>query len=106
MTAQGLIAQWSAHLSLDRRRSIHTVRAYVATAQRLIDWMAEMDGAEATRDALTMLAVSDLRAFLAARRSDGVGNASAARELSALRGFLRFCGGEGATIPQMRGTAR
>ena len=54
-------------------------------------------------DALAALAVSDLRAFLAARRSDGIGNASAARELSALRGFLRFCGGESATIPHMRG---
>ena len=36
---------------------------------------------------------ADLRAFLAVRRGEGIGNASAARELSALRGFLAFADG-------------
>jgi integrase/recombinase XerC len=98
-----LVESWRAHLALDRRRSEHTVRAYVATAERLLGWMAEMDGRAPDRAALGRLATSDLRAYLAARRVDGIGNSSASRELSALRGFLRFTGGEGASIPAMRG---
>lgn len=102
-TPAALVESWRAHLALDRRRSVHTVRAYVATAERLLDWMTEMDGRTPDRAALARLATSDLRAYLAARRVDGIGNSSASRELSALRGFLRFVGGEGASIPVMRG---
>ncbi len=97
-----LLRPWHDHLALDRRRSVHTVRAYVATAQRLLDWMAETGGA-ANRAALAALAPSDLRAYVAARRGEGIGNASTARELSAIRAFLRFIGGEDAGIPVMRG---
>lgn len=97
-----LIAEWHRHLALDRRRSVHTVRAYVATAERLLGWMAEMGG-KADRPALAALSASDLRAFLAARRAEGIGNASAARELSALRGFLAFAGGEDIKPPRLRG---
>jgi len=52
---------------------------------------------------LRSLSAGDLRAYLAARRAGGLGNASAARELSAIRTFLRFVGGSNASVPQMRG---
>ncbi len=97
-----LLNPWRQYLALDRRRSVHTVRAYVATAQRLLDWMAET-GAHPDRAALAALAPSDLRAYVAARRGEGIGNASTARELSAIRAFLRHAGGEDATVPVMRG---
>ena len=50
-------------------------------------------------DAATLAKIStaDLRAFLAHRRNDGLTNASAARELSAVRGFLSFATGGAAT---------
>jgi integrase/recombinase XerC len=98
-----LIDAWRRHLSLERRQSAHTVRAYVATAIRLLDWMRDMDGAGANRETLARLEPSDLRAYLAARRADGIGNASAARELSALRAFLAFAGGGRDAVPVMRG---
>ncbi|MBO9574619.1 MAG: tyrosine recombinase XerC [Sphingobium sp.] len=103
MTGAALIAGWRDHLALEKRASAHTVRAYVATAERLLGWMEEMDGRAPDTAALGKLGTSDLRAFLAARRTDGIGNASASRELSALRGFLKFAGGEGAAIPALRG---
>jgi len=102
-SAAALLESWRAHLADGRRRSQHTVRAYVATGERLLAWMEDMDGREPTRADLVKLTTGDLRAYLAARRTDGIGNSSAARELSALRAFLRFVGGEGATIPAMRG---
>ncbi|MCE7795908.1 tyrosine recombinase XerC [Sphingobium sufflavum] len=97
-----LIAGWHDHLALDRRRSVHTVRAYMATAQRLLNWMADTGGV-ADQAALAALTPSDLRAYVASRRAEGIGNASTARELSAVRAFLRFQGGEDGSIPTLRG---
>jgi len=63
----------------------------VATAERLMTFLAEHQGGAPD---LQALGVSDLRAFLTDRRGDGIGNASAARELSAVRSFLRFARAE------------
>ena len=102
--ARALAAAWGEHLARDRRRSAHTVRAYVATAHRLVAFLGVHRGAAVDRALLATVDAADLRAFLAARRGEGIGNASAARELSALRGFLKYAGGEGAAPPpRLRG---
>ncbi len=93
-----IIAAWRSHLVRDRRHSAHTVRAYVATAKRLSAFLARD---EANCPDFTAVDPTDLRAFLALRRKEGIGNASAARELSAVRGFLMFAGGEGA-MPRVK----
>ena len=95
-----LSLEYAAHLSCDRRRSAHTVRAYQATAERLIAFLQAHWGEAVDRAALGRVSQADLRAFLAQRRGDGIGNASAARELSAVRGFLAWAGGE---PPRIRG---
>ena len=97
-----LPGQWGAHLARDRRRSIHTVRAYQATAARLIAFLGEHWGRGVDRAALAGATTIDLRAFLAKRRGEGLGNASAARELSAVRGFLAWANPD-AAAPRTRG---
>ncbi|WP_394647954.1 tyrosine recombinase XerC [uncultured Sphingomonas sp.] len=97
-----LPVQWSVHLARDRRRSEHTVRAYRATAERLLMFLAEHWGEAIDRAALSRVTAADLRAYLAQRRGRGLSNASAARELSAVRGFLDWAGGVGAA-PRMKG---
>jgi len=104
--AAAIAARWHDHLTQDRRRSAHTVRAYVATAHRLIQFLAGHLGGPVDGAALTKLQASDLRAFLGSRRMNGLGNASAARELSAVRGFLTFVAterGEPQALPRLRG---
>lgn len=100
----GLAADYAAHLTRDRRRSAHTVRAYQATAERLVAFLQGHWGEAIDRAALDRLTQADLRAFLAQRRGagsgTGIGNASAARELSAVRGFLNWAGAE---PPRLRG---
>ncbi len=91
------------HLARDRRRSAHTVRAYEATATRLIAFLGGHWGEHASRDRLARITAADLRAYLAHRRAAGLTNASAARELSAVRTFLAFAGGEDADFPRLRG---
>jgi len=101
--------RWQQHLARDRRRSPHTVRAYAATAHRLIDFLADHLGGPVGGSALAALEAKDLRAFLAHRRGEGLGNSSAARELSAVRGFLAFAGAERGgepNLPRLRGPKR
>lgn len=101
--AQDLIRDWDAHLAHEKRRSEHTRRAYIATAERFCSFLSLHRGGGVDVRMLKALTPNDLRAYLADRRAEGLGNASAARELSALRGFLRFVGGSGASVPQVRG---
>jgi integrase/recombinase XerC len=93
---------WRAHLAFARRRSPHTVRAYVATAGRLLDELGDTDWSSLAR-----LDAAALRRHLAARRADGIGNVSAARELSAIKSFLAFARDQAdlpeATPPRLRG---
>nr|AGU10828.1 Phage integrase family [uncultured organism] len=103
--AFALSAAWEAHLRRDRRRSDHTLRAYGATARRLIVFLGQHRAGPVDGAALTTIDAPELRAFLAARRGEGIGNASAARELSAVRNFLAFIAKEHATPlpPRLRG---
>jgi integrase/recombinase XerC len=98
-----LIRDWDAHLAHEKRRSEHTRRAYIATAERFCVFLSGHRGGAVDGKMLGALTPNDLRSYLATRRAEGLGNASAARELSALRGFLRFAGGTNASVPQMRG---
>ena len=93
--ATALAAAWSTHLVRAEGRSRHTARAYVATAHRLIGFLAEHLGRPIDSAALRGVEAADLRAYLAWRRTDdALANTSAARELSAVRGFLAFAGAE------------
>src|SRR5688572_8909602 len=92
--ASALALRWHEHLSRERRRSEHTVRAYTATAHRLVAFLAGHLGEAVDAEALLALRPADLRAYLTKRRAAGLSNSSAARELSAVRGFLAFAAAE------------
>ncbi len=102
MTKADFLAQWRTHLADGRRRSPHTVRAYVAAAKRLLDQRRDTGWAD-----IAAIDTAALRSQLALRRADGLGNASAARELSALKAFVGFakaqCGQVETAAPRLRG---
>ena len=99
--ARALAARWGNYLQHDRRRSAHTVRAYVATAHRFVDFLGRYRGEAIGRFALLALTPNDMRAFLAERRGGGLGAASAARELSAVRAFLKYAAEQEGEVPQI-----
>jgi integrase/recombinase XerC len=99
--AQALVAQWASYLKHDRRRSVHTVRAYVATAHRLIEFLGRYRAEEIAPSGLLGVAAVDLRAFLADRRGSGLGASSAARELSGVRAFLSYAAEQQGRHPQL-----
>lgn len=88
--ARGLAVEWAEHLRRDRRRSDHTIRAYQATAHRLIAFIGRHRGGLVDGAILAKLDRGDIRSFLAERRGEGLVNISAARELSAVRTFLNY----------------
>nr|WP_047166297.1 tyrosine recombinase XerC [Sphingomonas sp. Y57] len=98
--ARDIAVAWADHLRRDRRRSEHTVRAYLATAHRLIAFLGLHRGAAVDGALLTRLDRGDLRGYLAERRGEGLSNVSTARELSAVRNFLDYVAErEGAAKP-------
>lgn len=85
MTGAELLEAWRSYLDHSRRRSPHTVRAYLACAGRLLKQRESWGWRDLAR-----LEGPDLRRHMASRRAEGIGNASAARELSALKSFIGF----------------
>jgi integrase/recombinase XerC len=77
------------------------VRAYTSTAHRLIEFLARYRGEIIDAAALTKIEAADLRAFLADRRAAGLGPASAARELSGVRAFLKYAADQQGVPPQL-----
>ena len=102
MTRADILEAWGEYLAQGRRRSPHTVRAYVAAAARLLDELGETGW-----PALAWLDAGVLRGQLARRRAEGIGNVSAARELSALKSFIGFARSQAGMAdpapPRMRG---
>ncbi|MBX7540705.1 tyrosine recombinase XerC [Qipengyuania sphaerica] len=102
MSRQDILGAWHDHLALGLRRSPHTVRAYHKAAERLLTRL-EIE----SFDKVANLSSGKLRTHLASRRADGLSNASAARELSALKSFIGFAraqaGHEITDAPRLRG---
>jgi integrase/recombinase XerC len=103
-----LVAEYQDYLTNNRRKSPHSVRAYVATAERLSAFLTQHWGDTVNRQNLAAISAADIRAFLSMRRevsekNDGLTNRSTARELSAIRNYLRYALGDEAVLPAMKG---
>ena len=93
MTLAALSILWLTSLADARRLSPHTLRAYTTTLDRFDDFLHRHLGGTPTAAALAALTPADFRAYLAMRRSDGLVNASVARDVSALKTFFAWARG-------------
>jgi integrase/recombinase XerC len=84
------IANWSQYLGAERRMSPKTVDAYRRDVLQFLNFLAEHLGGAPSLKELAELAPADVRAFLAARRADGIGSRSLMRTLAGLRAFARY----------------
>jgi integrase/recombinase XerC len=84
------ISRWLAHLGAERRMSAKTVEAYQRDVRQFLDFLAVHSGGCVTLAGLREVAVQDVRAFMACRRTQGAGARSLMRSLAGMRSFVRF----------------
>jgi integrase/recombinase XerC len=84
------IAAWLRYLGTERRMADKTLEAYARDAGQFMDFLAGHLGGAPTLKQLAKLAPADVRAFMAARRSEGMSSRSLMRVLAGARSFARF----------------
>ncbi|HUC73293.1 MAG TPA: tyrosine recombinase XerC [Stellaceae bacterium] len=84
------IALWTAWLLGERRASAHTIAAYGRDLCSFFDFLTEHLGESPSLASIDGLHPADFRAYLARRVGDGIERSSLARNMSVLRGFVRF----------------
>ena len=84
------IARWLTHLGAERRMSGKTLEAYRRDVDQFLAFLAEHLGGAPSLKALARIAPQDVRAFMAARRANGIGGRSLMRSLAGVRSFARF----------------
>jgi integrase/recombinase XerC len=86
---------WLDWLDGERRAALHTRLAYARDLAAALDFLTRHLGAPVSLADFETIGVAELRAYLAARRGQGLSAASAARALSAFRSFVRWLGKSG-----------
>ena len=89
------MTRWLAHLRAERRLSPKTLEAYARDLRQFLQFLGEHWGAQVTLARFAALEASDVRAFMAMRRSEEIGGRSLMRALAGLRSFGRFLEREG-----------
>jgi integrase/recombinase XerC len=84
------LLRWLGHLSDERRMSPKTREAYQRDVQQFLSFLADHRGNAIALSDLAKLQPADVRAFMAARRSEGIGSRSLMRNLAGVRSFVRF----------------
>ena len=84
------ISRWLGYLGAERRMSPKTLEAYQRDVGQFLDFLAGHLGGSPTLRQLAKLSPADVRAFMAARRGDGLSSRSLMRVLAGARSFARF----------------
>lgn len=90
LDARDAAFEWLRHLATERRLSPKTVEAYGRDLRIFLRFLEDRLGRPAGLSDLVALTPRDLRAFLAARRAEGLVSRSLMRALAANRSFARF----------------
>jgi integrase/recombinase XerC len=86
---------WLSSLRHERRASPNTLRAYGDDVSRFLCFQREHFGGGFGEKVLEKLSAADIRAFIAYRRSEGLGSGGVQRSLAAIRSFYKFLAREG-----------
>jgi len=89
------MTRWLTHLRSERRLSPKTLEAYARDLRQCLDFLCEHWGARVTLAKFSKLEASDIRAFMAMRRTEAIASRSLMRALAGLRSFGRFLEREG-----------
>jgi integrase/recombinase XerC len=90
------VERWRRHLAHQRRLAAKTVEAYSRDAEQFLIFLATHLGGPPRLADVAELRIADIRAFLAARRNEGVGSRTIARGIAGVRSLVRFLEKDGA----------
>jgi integrase/recombinase XerC len=90
MSAEALQKDWQNWLAHERRASPNTLRAYGDDVSRFLAFQRGHLGVAVNEKQLAALKTADIRAFIAARRGDGLSGGGVQRALAAVRSFYRY----------------
>src|SRR5580692_2269771 len=94
-SAESLQKDWQDWLRHERRASPNTLRAYGDDLSRFIAFQRGHLGRAVEEKQLATLKTADIRAFIAARRGEGLSGGGVQRALAAVRSFYRYLAREG-----------
>ncbi|HEX3756534.1 MAG TPA: tyrosine recombinase XerC [Rhizomicrobium sp.] len=92
---EALRKAWLDQLAHERRASPNTLRAYGDDVARFLGFEAGHHGGAVTEKMLAGLSPADIRAFVTARRGEGLGAGGVQRAMAAVRSFYKFLAREG-----------
>ena len=84
------IVRWLGFLGAEKRMSPKTLEAYQRDVGQFLDFLSRHLGGAPSLKQLAKLTPADVRAFMAARRSEGLSSRSLMRVLAGARSFARF----------------
>jgi integrase/recombinase XerC len=84
------IGRWLGYLGAERRMSPKTLEAYARDVGQFLDFLSQHLGGAPSLKALARLSPADVRAVMAARRSEGLSSRSLMRVMAGTRSFARF----------------
>ncbi len=84
------IGRWLGYLGAERRMSPKTLEAYARDVGQFLEFLGRHLGGPPSLKTLATLSPADVRAFMAARRSEGLSSRSLMRVLAGVRSFARF----------------
>ena len=90
MTGPGLLSEFLDYLAAERRAAAKTVSTYGRDLAEFLGFLTRHLGAEPDGGALAALRPADLRAYLAEAAARGIGGATRAKKLSAIRSFYAW----------------
>ncbi len=93
--AESLQKDWQDWLRHERRASPNTLRAYGDDVSRFLAFQRGHLGMAVNEKQLATLKTSDIRAFIAARRGEGLSGGGVQRALAGIRSFYRYLAREG-----------
>ncbi len=93
--AARVVQDWLGSLQVERRMAAKTREAYGRDIRQFGQFLKQHLGEISDIAALRQLGASDFRAFMSARRRDGIESRSLARQISAIRSLFRFARRQG-----------
>ena len=95
---ENLTHNWLDMLQSQRRLSDHTLSNYRRDIKQFFTFLGAYWSRPVTPADMTSLELTDLRAFMAARRNDGIENRALARNISGIRSFASYLSAQGHEI--------